>query len=235
MLTKIMKNKIFIIISILIIVIGTWIAKANNIIHFSIGNKITPLSSKKIDDKKIIKSKIHSSTKLMEDEDGYTNYIFADNIKLYTNGGVLRITDMTPTSVKTAFGNPISETTEFSDVEYSNILIYKYANGNISFLNDKLLTVEGLDEGFSFEFTKVDGTNFPVAVGSYSSGIYENFTTSYENGSNITSTTGNSGNVTVFLKSRNGQKTDANIIFGLYSDINSDIGNNTVTSITVQN
>jgi len=231
-----MKNKKIIIVStILIIFSGLCIVMAKTVLFSSIKLK----NNRFIGEKKLqTKSISHKSLKhaLAEDEDSYTNYIFADRIKLYnSNGGVIKITDMNPASAKSAYGNPTSETIEFSEYYNSNILTYHYPNGNIAFIDDDLLSIEGLDEGFSFEITKTDGTTFRIIPGSESGILYDTFTSSWENGVDIKTPTGTRANVTVFLKSETGEKTDASITFTLVYGIGIDPYNNTVNKVFVKN
>jgi hypothetical protein len=228
------KNLLFYSTFFLLLIVGIWIVKAQ--INFYKLNKAgnTALINKKVTSVKTITSNKKNLNHL-NDDDEFTSYISTDSVFLYAEKGQMKITDITPTTAISVYGSPLSQTTVFSDVDNANVLVYKYPDGEIDFLDNKLLTIEVTDEGFSFAFLKPGGSFDSFTSGTEGDEIYNRFISSWKNGNDTHYGNGNNAHIIVYLKTSAGVKTDAQIIFDMVDGISTAPGNNTVHTITFNN
>jgi frataxin-like iron-binding protein CyaY len=147
-----------------------------------------------------------------------------------TKSGILKLSDIVPASVKATFGNPLSETTEFSEVDNSNILIYKYPAATISFFNNEFLNIDIKDEGFSIILSKKSRKKEWLTSGSEGYNLYTDFNASWSDANPI------SNQIHIFLKNKDGIIMDSYITF-IFAEANSlnNPENSTINRIIVSN
>lgn len=214
-----MRNKKYIIYFALLITLSTVIflvkAQTNKI------NRKAPIGKVSKSNTAIKRSvKINNNTPYPADS--YSTYMIDSQMSLAAGNGILTLDNITPTTALNTYGVPVSQTTEYSELDDATTTVFHYHAGTISFIGDHLCGIEALDEGFSFEFKTPDsGVTEYLGVGSEADPLYSDFPDSWENEELIDSPEGSKSVVSVYFTAADGTPLDACISFLLTGDINS--------------
>jgi len=173
--------------------------------------------------------KVREMRKLGEEHDQPEgSYIENNNVSISLNQGQsLQLANITPNATLTAFGNPINQSTEYSEDYGGNILTYNYNNVKIYFLNNSFLGLDIEDEGAFVNLKLANGQTLSKYVGAGGDDLNKIFNSSWANRTN--------NNLTLWIKTPGGIQTDASIVFTLSGQDASITSGNYINRISILN